>query len=272
MHLSKIKAVTLGLAFSAMGAMGAHAADVSSDSDVAAPGKQYVLDLGVGVELKPKYPGADEYIVFPFPLVGVGRFYVPGLGGVVDEDKPRRGFYFFPDFDFNGERKASDSNDLTGTDKVDWAVEVGAGIGYRYDWILGFASIRQGFNGHKGQVATFGMDFLADPTDRINIAIGPRASWASKDYMRTYFGVTAAEAAAPGSVLTPYSPGSGFKTVGAALRASYDWTDKTTFHLRGRWDRFIGDADDSPIVKVGSENQFTIGVGVSYRFAFDVFE
>ncbi|MGI9372018.1 MAG: MipA/OmpV family protein [Hyphomicrobiales bacterium] len=257
---------------SVTGALSAAAADVSTETDEPTSGKQYVLDLGVGVEFKPKYPGADDYIVFPFPIIGVGRFYVPGFGDVVDGQKPKRGFYFFPDFDFNGERKASDSSDLRGTNKVDWAVEVGAGIGYRYDWILGFASIRQGFNGHKGQVASFGIDFVADPTDRINIAIGPRASWASKDYMRTYFGVTPGEAAAPGSILTAYKPGSGFKTVGAALRASYDLTDTTTLHLRGRWDRFIGDADDSPIVKVGSENQFTIGVGASYRFAFDVFD
>ena len=42
-------------------------------------------------------------------------------------------------------------------------------------------------------------------------------------------------------------------------------------HIRGGYDRLVGDAADSPIAEAGSKDQFSIGVGVSYRFAFDVF-
>jgi len=232
---------------------------------------QYVLDLGVGAMLKPRYPGADSFLVYPFPIIAVGRFYVPGLGQVVDGSKVRRGFYFFPSFNFIGERKASDSPDLTGTNPIDWALELGLGAGYRYDWLRGFVEFRQGINGHTGQIADLGIDFIFNPTNRLEIFFGPRASWGSDKYMNTYFSVTAAEAAAPGSVLSTYNAGAGFETVGLAARASYAWTENTTLHVRGGWDRFVGDAARSPIVKAGSENQFSIGVGVSYRFAFDVF-
>ena len=93
--------------------------------------KQYVLDLGAGVKYKPKYPGADEYIFSPFPLVAVSRFYVPGIGEFGDGGKPKSGFSLFPSFDFNGERKASNSSDLAGTKTIDWALELGAGAAYR---------------------------------------------------------------------------------------------------------------------------------------------
>jgi len=249
-----------------------HAQDRVFSQEKSMVTNQYVLDIGVGGLLKPKYPGANRYFFVPFPIIGVGRFYVPGFGQVVDGKKVKRGFYLYPSFDFNGKRKASDSSNLTGTNTIDWALELGVGAAYRYDWLRGFVELRQGINGHKGQVADFGIDFIINPSDRLEVVFGPRASWASDDYMNTYFGVTAAEAAAPGSILSAFDADAGFKTVGLAIRASYGWTENTTLHLRGGWDRFVGDAAKSPIVNVGSEDQFSIGAGVSYRFAFDVFK
>ena len=233
---------------------------------------QFEIELGGGAIFKPKYPGADSLLVSPFPIFGVGRFYVPGLGQVVDGEEVKRGFFLYPSFDITGERKASDSSGLTGTGKVDWAAEVGLGGGYRYDWFRGFIELRQGFNGHEGQVAVFGLDFITNPMDRLEFIFGPRASWASDDYMDTYFGVTTDEASDSDSSLSAFNANAGFKTVGLVGRARYAWTEQTAFHLRGGWDRFIGDAADSPIVKSGNVNQFSIGAGISYRFAFDVFD
>jgi MipA family protein len=247
----------------------AHAEGTQENKPMAV--RQYVLDIGVGARLNPRYPGADNFLVYPFPIIAIGRFYIPGIGQFIDESKAKRGFYFFPSFGFIGERKASDSPDLTGTNTIDWALELGIGAGYRYDWLRGFVELRQGINGHTGQVADFGIDFIFSPTDRLEVFFGPRASWASDKYMNTYFSVTAAEASAPGSVLSTYDAGAGFKTFGLAARASYAWTENATLHLQAGWDRFVGDAIKSPIVKAGSENQFFIGAGASYRFAFDIF-
>ena len=244
----------------------------SEQADPAPDAKQYVVDVGGGAVFKPKYPGADEYLVYPFPIIGIGRVFIPGIGEYDEKDKAKRGFYVFPSFSFNGKRESSDSRDLFGTKTVDWAVELGAGAGYRYDWVSGFVVLRQGFNGHKGQAADFGVNFETNPFGDLRLIFGPRATWASNNLMDTYFGVTAAEAAVPGSVLSEYNPSSGFKTVGFSSRISHPLTEKTTLHIRGDWDRFIGDAKKSPIIKTGSENQFSVGIGLSYRFEFDVFE
>ncbi|HUG60349.1 MAG TPA: MipA/OmpV family protein [Methylomirabilota bacterium] len=262
-----LTAASLGLVSTAQ-AQEAWPEDVTgSDS-----GRQYEMDLGGGLMVSPKYPGADSYLVFPFPIAVISRFYVPGLGQVADGTATRRGFSIFPSFDFNGERNASDAAELTGTDTVDWALEFGLGVSYRYDWVRGTFELRQGLNGHTGQVAEFGLEVITEPFDRTRFVFGPRATWASGDYMSTYFGVSEDEASAPGSMLSAYDAGSGFKTVGLAARASYDWTNRTTLHIRGGWDRFIGDASDSPIVTTGSEDQFFVGAGITYRFSFDVFD
>uniref|UniRef100_UPI003D09C29A MipA/OmpV family protein n=1 Tax=Roseibium sp. TaxID=1936156 RepID=UPI003D09C29A len=207
--------------------------------------KQFVIDLGVGAIGKPRYEAADSYLIYPFPLISVGRFYLPGLGQVVD-GRRRSGVFFYPSFNYIGERKASDSTDLTGTGTVDWAVEVGLGGGFRTNHFRAYAELRQGFNGHTGQVGQLGVDAIVYPHEKWEVSFGPRADFASEDYMDTYFGVTAAEAANSGGRLTAYDPGAGFKSVGLAARASYDWNDDFLLHIQGGYDRLVGDAADSP--------------------------
>lgn len=239
-------------------------------AEEAAGQHQYEFDLGVGLMAKPRYPGSDEVIAVPFPLIAVSRFFVPGFGQVIDGEKSQNRFTLYPSFNFNGKRDSSDSNELEGLKDVDWAVEVGLGAAYRYDWIRGFVEVRQGFNGYSGQVAEFGVDAIFDPTERMELMVGPRAGWGSDGYMSTYFGITGKEAAKSPVYNKPYDAEAGFNTVGLAATGSYELTDRTKLYVRGGWDRLIGEAGDSPIVKEGNENQFYGGAGLTYKFQFSL--
>ena len=216
-------------------------------------------------------PDRTNYILVPLPLVAIQRLFIPGFGQVVDGEEELRAFYMFPSFDFNGKREPSDARELTGTETVDWALELGLGVGYRYDWLRGTVEVRQGINGHEGQVIELGMDVITAPVESLQLNFGPRLTWASSDYMETYFGVTEAEASAPNSRLSEYDPGSSFKTAGLEARVTYAYSENTRLHVRAGWDRFISDAANSPIVETGSRDQFSIGAGLTYRFSFDLF-
>ena len=229
--------------------------------------RQYLMNLGVGGLVKPKYPGADTYMLVPYPIIDVGRFYVPGVG---QTERKARGLFFSPSFNLNGKREASDDNCLKGTKEIDWAFEAGVGAGFRYDFLRGYATIRQGFNGYSGQTGEIGLDIIVPVATRFEVAFGPRTSWASSGYMETYFGVTDKEAARS-PVLTAYKPSAGFKTAGLTAQINYRIDDNTRLQLRGSWDRMIGDAADSPIVKHGSRDQWTVGVGISRKLSFDLF-
>mgnify|MGYP001817652686 CR=1 FL=1 len=244
---------------------------VSEYQDVQTSQKQYEVKLGVGLQLSNKYPGADKSILVPYPIIVVDRLYVPGFGQVVDGVEKTRGWGVYPSFNFNGERKASDSLDLLGTNTIDWSLEAGLGVRYRYDWLRGYAEFRQGFNGHTGQVGAFGLDIITQPTEELEFVFGPRVDWGTQNYTDTYFGVTAPEAAL-NPLLTPFNAGSGLTSAGLQATANYDINEDVTLHFRAGWDRYVGDAAKSPIVKAGSKDQFRIGAGVSYRFNFDVFE
>ncbi|WP_374333360.1 MipA/OmpV family protein [Aestuariivirga sp.] len=231
---------------------------------------QYVLDLGGGVMAQPRYPGSDETIFVPYPLIAASRFFVPGYGQV-DEEGNTRGLTIYPSFNYIAKRNSADSNELEGLKDVDWALEAGIGISYRYDWIRGFAEVRQGFNGYSGQVAQLGIDVIASPSEDLELRFGPRAGWGSQNYMDTYFGISAKEAADSPLYDASYKADAGFDTVGLAGSASYDLTENWKLHALVGWDRLIGDAGNSPIVKEGSQNQYYAGTGLTYRFAFDLF-
>lgn len=245
------------------------AQDYSYGSDGASSGHQYVMDLGFGLMVKPRYDGADSYLISPRPLIYVSRFYLPVLGQVAD-GQVRTGIYFYPSFNFIGERKPSDASELNGTRKVDWALEAGFGAGYQGEFFRVFGEVRQGFNGHSGVNGQLGADLIMKPMPKLEVSAGPRLGFASSDYMDTYFSVSQSEAQASG--LRQFRASGGFKSIGVASRASYDLTDKVKLHVEGGYDRLIGDAARSPIARTsGSRNQFTVGTGLTYRFSFDAF-
>lgn len=226
-------------------------------------GNDIVLEIGGGGVYKPKYEGASNYILSPYPLFKLHFLRLPNgyeIGGGTDQ-----GFGFRPAFGYRGERQPSDAPILAGLGTVSSAFEFGAAVSYRMDYLEGFLELRRGFGGHEGWVGETGVDVIFNPTDRMEISGGPRASFASSDYMQTYFGVTAAQSAASGLPTT--SVGSGFKTVGIEGEVRYKLTDKVTAVTGASWERLIGDAGSSPIITGGGKkNQFSVRLGLTYKF------
>lgn len=227
---------------------------------------QYLMNLGAGGAMLPQYPGADKYMFVPYPIIEVGRFYIPFIG---QSERKVRGIFIYPSLNIIGERKPSYDNSLKGTDTIDWAFEAGIGGGFRYDWFRAYATVRQGFNGYSGQTGELGADVIVPMGERFEVSFGPRASWGSDGYMETYFGVTPKEASK--GILTAYKPDAGFKTVGVAAQVNYWIDNRTRFQVKGSWNRLIGDAGDSPIVEYGDANQWMVGVGISRKLSFNLF-
>jgi MipA family protein len=131
------------------------------------------------------------------------------------------------------------------------------------------AEIRQGIRAHSGVVADLSADAFYDLRPDVRISGGPRASFASAPYFKSYFGVNAAQSAASG--LGVYAPNSGIRAIGLGGAVTWKTTEKLTTSLFGDYSRLVGSAADSTLVKQrGSENQFTIGVSATYRFDFSM--
>ncbi|MFK4574434.1 outer membrane scaffolding protein for murein synthesis (MipA/OmpV family) [Bradyrhizobium ottawaense] len=103
----------------------------------------------------------------------------------------------------------------------------------------------------------------------MTISAGPRFTWKSTKATAPYFGVDAAQALASG--LPSYNARGGAHSVGFGSQVSYRINPQWEVHAYVEYEKLLGDAADSPLVKLrGSSNQTTVGLGASYSFDFRI--
>jgi outer membrane protein len=234
-------------------------APASASADETGPGISF--ELGGGVQVLPSYEGADSFAVGGFPIIKFNRLELRNgftMGG------PQTGLGFRPSFAVKGDRKAADHPELKGLNPIDTAVEIGIGLDYEIDAARFHGDIRRGVTGHEGVIAEAGVQLIARPVDGLTVSAGPRVSFADAEYMSTYFGVTAGEAAASGR--SAYNAGGGVKSAGVEARLRYEFTNDWGVEGAVAWDRLVGDAADSPIVATGSADQFSGRIGLFRKF------
>ena len=240
-------------------------------TSVAAPVRPYdiVLEIGAGGAMRPAYEGAKGYEFNPTGFFTLHYLWLPGVGDVKKE-RADEGFSIGPSFRYVYKRDSDDQPELRGLSNIDAAYELGGRIAYQWSLFRPWVAVRYGFGGHSGIVAETGLDLRFRPSAVTEFAIGPRASFATSEYMRTYFGVTPAEAARSG--LSAYNPRGGIKGAGLEVSGRYELTEQWALVGLAYYERLIGDAAASPIVKVGNENQITAKLGLSYKFGLKLFD
>lgn len=242
------------------------------DLVAAAPVSDFIFVLGLGLGIAPAYEGAAEYGMTFKPIVDVERLKIPGLldiGGGRDLG----GFSFAPSFSYAGARISADHAALAGLSNVEATYALGAKVGYEFlinDMLRAkvYGAARYAFGGAEGVIGEVGVDVTARLTPQLELVGGPVVNFASNGYMDKYFGVTAAESAATGGRLGTYDPAGGIKSAGIKLAARYEFVPDTFLNLDASYSAYVGDARMSPIVTSGSQHQFTVGLGLSHRFAF----
>ncbi len=217
--------------------------------------------FGLGPSFGPGYFGDEDIdpgVGFKFGLEGLR------LGGVPLGGGENYGLGFGGSLRFIGARNADDFDELEGLDDIDASLEIGGGLEFNAPDYQLFAKLRYGVIGHESWVAEFGGDLLYRPTDQITFRAGPRVLMGDDDYAQTYFGVTAAEAAA--SSLTEFDAGSGIISAGARAEATYainnDWEVVGTIS----YNQLREDAADSPISQ--SDEQLSGSIVLTRRITF----
>ncbi|MEO1796646.1 MAG: MipA/OmpV family protein [Pseudomonadota bacterium] len=223
------------------------------------------FSLGFGGQVTPDYFGSDTYSFGPAgsfspQYLKLGRVEF----GDPDPNAVQLGFYPRGSFRLIGERSASDNPELAGLEDVDLSVEVGGGLGFRSTGFQAFADLRYGVVGHESFVAEVGAEAILRPAQDVTLTLGPRALWGSDDFAQTYFGVTAAEAA--GSAFTEYDPGSGLVSAGVEAALTYDVNEDWAVRGTATWERFVGDAAESPILE--DEDAFGLSIVAIRSFSF----
>ena len=225
--------------------------------------------IGLGAQLGPKFIGADDRSVSPLFHINTARGTNEFRFGAPD-DSPSipivssDGFSFGPAGNIQWKRKESDVGARVGN--VRTTLEAGAFAQYELKDSLRFrVELLKGINGHKGLLGSIGADKIWRDGDRYVFSIGPRVLFSDGRYERTYFGVSPAASLASG--LPAYRPGSGIYAVAATSGVTYALDDRWGLFGFARYERLVGDAATSPIVRdLGSRNQLSAGIGLNYTF------
>ncbi len=226
--------------------------------------------VGLGAGVAPDYEGSDDTKAVPFFLFShnydSGRFFKlngPNLKVNLLADKS---YSLGPVLNYRFERDSVDNNQVDRMDKVDAAFEAGifGGIDVN-NLLLGVELLADVSDAHDGMTAqaTAGYRWKVMPT--LTLTPGVFMTYASEDYMSTYFSVNSGNRGS--STLSNYSADAGIKDVGLNLIGHYTpWEHWGVMGLMS-YKSLLNDAKDSPIVdKEGNSNQLSFGLMGTYRW------
>lgn len=250
--------------------------ETAPDTVVAAPmvpvkAPKLAFTLRAGVSGAPAYFGAKDLEAGPDFSFSLNYLALPGGRSIGSADPRAVSYGFAPrgSFRYIAKRSSKDNKELAGLNDVKAAVELGLGLGYTQRNFEAFADVRYGAIGHHAWVGEIGANAVMHPSEQLTLRVGPRVFFGNNDYANTYFGVTAAEAAAAGSKFTTaYTAKGGALTAGLELGATYAINDAWGVDGAVRWDKYLGDAKSSPIVAQGKDNNVSLRIGMTRRFSF----
>ena len=241
---------------------------LSAALPAAAQERSFNFSLRGGIAGVPAYPGSDELEAAPDLGFRFGALQWGGqsYGTPIGEVAPN-GVSFSGAFRFIGERDDKDHPELAGLEDIDPAVELGFGVTYRQTNWLAFGEVRKGFGGHEGVTGTLGADLIFRPSDRFTVTAGPRINFGNSEYAGTYFGVSAAEAAA--SSFSAFDADGGVLGAGVEVRGIYELDDRWAVEGAVSYEKLQNSAADSPITRAGSDDQWRISIGLRRSFTLN---
>ena len=222
------------------------------------------FSLTGGATVQPDYFGSESYYAAPTGRVGFTGLRVGDLQ-VLDPDGPTEfapGTFYRGALDYIPERDGRD--ELEGLNDVDASVELGLGLQHTRETWQVYGELRYGFIGHESVAAELGANAIFRGEGGAVLHAGPRLELGNSRFMRTYFGVTGSESAASG--LAAHTPGRAIYSTGFEIAAFQPVRGDWGITASVRYDRLRGEAADSPIVELGSQNQWTAMLGLTKHF------
>lgn len=218
----------------------------------------------IGVQSTPGYFGSADQELSPDIRFDILYFrernFTIGTPNVpFDPNVYPDGFVPRLSFRYIAARTAANHPELSRLDDRDLSIEMGIGAGFVRPRWEAFADIRYGVIGHQGLIGELSANYIIHSNDRLSVRIGPRLTYGSERYNRTYFGVSPVEAGRSGFAV--FEPSSGVVSASLEATATYQINDNWWLEMTARHERFSDDIARSPILQVGSRDQTEISIG-----------
>jgi outer membrane protein len=191
--------------------------------------------VGLVAMFAPAYDGSKKTRIGPFPYVDIrglfdDRVFVSitnGIGLKVLNDGPVKAGVTV---NYSGGRTSSDDPRLKGLPDVGGAAQAGGFITCSFRPFAFEAQVGRRLGSKPGTTVQLDGSVSAALLPQFHVSLSADLTWADSGYQKTFFGVTAAEAAqatSKGNPLTAYTPGSGLTmaslTAAAVFQLREDW-------------------------------------------------
>ncbi len=237
------------------------------------PATDWTFTIGAAGIYTPDFLGSEDYSLVPVPDLKIeykDAFFASFFDGVGYNVLNSGGWRAGPVVKYAFGREEDDNDALKGLGDIDGTVEIGGFLEYELEPFSAKLELRQGVNGHEGLIGEVGLNYsnavdLFGPP--VFFSFGPRLSFGDESYNSAFFGIDGTQSASSG--LARYDAEAGIVSYGIGGFAMMPVTDAISINLFGGYDRLGSQGADSPLVaERGSENQFMVGFGVSYRFGY----
>jgi len=253
--------------------------DRASAQELFAPSTEGPNKLfGIVVAAVPDYEGSDDYQAVAAPLIkykfeGSNQYIQVTANRLYFNVLKHENWEFGPMGIYRLGRDDVEDGVVDLMKDVDDSFELGVFIGYaknfgnpRHRMNIRLDVTQDVTDGHDGWVGVFKVTYWR-PLGKSSWDMGFSGSvtYASDDYMSSFFDVSASDSAITG--LQQFSADDGFKDFGISLMTQYPVNK--SWHITGgvQYIRLFGDAADSPVVDVrGDANQLLAGLGVLYSW------
>jgi MipA family protein len=213
-----------------------------------------------------EYAGSDESrnVVLPVLDYEWANGWFAGVGGVGRKWAAGDSLQYGLKLDYDAGREEGRSAALKGLGNVDPSAELGGFVQYALGG--GFAAktaLRMGSGvGNKGVLWDVGLDYGTALGAKWRLGAGLTATYANRDYLQSYFGVTPEQSLASG--YATYAPSAGLRDVAVKVSLTYIVTPAVAITGAVTNSSLLGDAKDAPMVKKTSAT--TSLLALTYAF------
>lgn len=224
--------------------------------------------VGGGALYLPKFEGSDSYRTLPLPYFDINwknRVLVSPAKGLEFNMFDAGNFQFGPSANIRFGRDTDDADYLRGLEDIDIGLK--AGIYGRYEYVISPANkidLLWNFlhdvtdNGETGWTSDIELSYKRAITKHLFVINTIGTTYASEEFMQTYFGVTPVQSLQSG--LPTAILDDGFKNVLFRSNVIYMFNDMYSLTGFFTYSRLIDQTENSPIVQLGSNDQFFGGL------------
>jgi len=223
------------------------------------------FSVGGGVSHAPRYEGAARDRLRFMPMLEAsynnGKIFLSPMRGIGYNFSEAKGLQYGVRLTIGRNRKQTVDPHLNGMGDIDFTPEIGIFFNQRFaPWFISSGITTSDHGTHVELGGGIGLPLSA--TDRLRLAIN--VNWGDRKYNQTYFGITAAQAAASGNVLTAYDAAAGNKdhAFTANWVHNFDQAWSSSAGLSYKW--LAGSAAHSPLTQRSSAGSANLALG--YRF------